>query len=556
MSSSTTASPPSIPHLPPELIGLIIAHSLTPSFPVSSWSHSYFLDRSLLLLSYARVSRVFRHFAQSHLFRFPVVQLKRIHRLAKVVREVPELAAEVRSVGMKSLSLRRPSLSLRQLEEAKVLECLTIAHGSFRVVNPGEEEPVSPLRTLRELSMTGVSLPANLLTPEHFPELRHLGLRYTTQSDYSLIIDQLTTVTIYVGDSSLIESLFSLPPSLLSSLPAKLLWDIESNDLHLLQTSHLAPSWTIQSIRYHPFQSGRGIITLANELNAYDWGMPRPSRARVHDKRDEQQQQDDDDSGELSGMPTELVHSWLEGVSCGAETEEGDIQVAPLSPPPPPPADPSSFPLDPLLFMPETIPPAAYAVPSPSRSTTSPPPSPPPLPPRSTLWASVLSRTPLPTTTFVYCVPSTRIYCRPTCPSRRPIDPSTISYYPSPTLAALAGFRACKRCNPDDSQDPTEKRRNALVERAKEVMETRGGKVGLKELSRQVGCSEWHLLRVFKRAEGVTPEGWSRRVKERCEGAGGRTKARKGNKDSGEEMVGVAMEMVECVLEELVVLPS
>ncbi|MEO6828308.1 MAG: Ada metal-binding domain-containing protein, partial [Acidobacteriaceae bacterium] len=50
---------------------------------------------------------------------------------------------------------------------------------------------------------------------------------------------------------------------------------------------------------------------------------------------------------------------------------------------------------------------------------------------------------------FVYAVRTTGIYCRPSCPSRRPAR-NHVTFYKTPEEARLAGYRACKRCRPDE----------------------------------------------------------------------------------------------------------
>lgn len=50
---------------------------------------------------------------------------------------------------------------------------------------------------------------------------------------------------------------------------------------------------------------------------------------------------------------------------------------------------------------------------------------------------------------FVVAVRTTRIYCRPSC-SGRPL-PRNRSFLPSPAAARREGYRACKRCKPDDA---------------------------------------------------------------------------------------------------------
>src|SRR5256712_13413860 len=54
---------------------------------------------------------------------------------------------------------------------------------------------------------------------------------------------------------------------------------------------------------------------------------------------------------------------------------------------------------------------------------------------------------------FVYAVQSTGIYCRPSCPSRRPRR-GQVAFFPVPEAAELAGFRACRRCRPSEAAAP------------------------------------------------------------------------------------------------------
>ncbi|MBA3326160.1 MAG: bifunctional transcriptional activator/DNA repair enzyme protein Ada, partial [Rhodobacteraceae bacterium] len=63
-------------------------------------------------------------------------------------------------------------------------------------------------------------------------------------------------------------------------------------------------------------------------------------------------------------------------------------------------------------------------------------------------WAAVLARDPAWDGTFVLGVKTTGIYCRPTCPARRP-KRENVAFHPDPAAARAAGFRACLRCEPD-----------------------------------------------------------------------------------------------------------
>ena len=70
-------------------------------------------------------------------------------------------------------------------------------------------------------------------------------------------------------------------------------------------------------------------------------------------------------------------------------------------------------------------------------------------------WAAVLARNRDADGLFVYAVHSTGVYCRPSCPSRRPRR-ERVSFFDATAEARRAGFRACRRCRPDatDAADP------------------------------------------------------------------------------------------------------
>src|SRR6185503_3985778 len=66
-------------------------------------------------------------------------------------------------------------------------------------------------------------------------------------------------------------------------------------------------------------------------------------------------------------------------------------------------------------------------------------------------WTAVETRDSSRDGTFVYAVVSTGIYCRPSCPSRRPTR-ANARFFDSPDDAERGGFRACLRCKPRDQQ--------------------------------------------------------------------------------------------------------
>ena len=105
---------------------------------------------------------------------------------------------------------------------------------------------------------------------------------------------------------------------------------------------------------------------------------------------------------------------------------------------------------------------------------------------------------------FVFAVSSTRIYCKPSCPSRRP-RPDRVTFYSNADSARSAGYRACKRCIPDAaSGDATVTAIvNALV-----LLEAHNEAVSLDELARASGLSRAHLQRQFTRYVGCSPQEW------------------------------------------------
>lgn len=119
------------------------------------------------------------------------------------------------------------------------------------------------------------------------------------------------------------------------------------------------------------------------------------------------------------------------------------------------------------------------------------------------LWSAVLERNRAFDGRFVYAVRSTGVYCRPTCPSRRPLV-RHVRFFDSSRAAERAGFRACRRCRPRDAEAPNATECKVLA--ACRFLETHAGRIPtLAELGTEVGISPSHLQRVFRRMVGVSP---------------------------------------------------
>jgi len=120
-------------------------------------------------------------------------------------------------------------------------------------------------------------------------------------------------------------------------------------------------------------------------------------------------------------------------------------------------------------------------------------------------WQKVAARDASGDGFFVYGVLSTRIFCRPSCPSRRP-NRDGVQFFNAPEKAIAAGFRACKRCQPEQDLDAAKQR----VQRACDWIETHlDENISLADLSRNLQISPTHLQRSFKQTLGVSPREYS-----------------------------------------------
>jgi AraC family transcriptional regulator of adaptative response/methylated-DNA-[protein]-cysteine methyltransferase len=120
-------------------------------------------------------------------------------------------------------------------------------------------------------------------------------------------------------------------------------------------------------------------------------------------------------------------------------------------------------------------------------------------------WQAVMARDARSDGKFVYGVRSTGIYCRPSCPSRRP-QRQQVVFFEVPEAAERAGFRACLRCRPLDNG--VDKSQREIVERACRYIEAsllESQEVTLAALGAHVGMSPHHLQKLFKRVMSITP---------------------------------------------------
>ena len=118
-------------------------------------------------------------------------------------------------------------------------------------------------------------------------------------------------------------------------------------------------------------------------------------------------------------------------------------------------------------------------------------------------WQQVLARDRSADGQFVYAVATTGIYCRPSCPSRRPAR-QHVQFFPTGEAARAAGFRACLRCRPDEQ---TAKAIDGplLQKLCAHLRRHIDRSVSLDELGALAGLNSLTVQRRFEHALGVTP---------------------------------------------------
>lgn len=125
-------------------------------------------------------------------------------------------------------------------------------------------------------------------------------------------------------------------------------------------------------------------------------------------------------------------------------------------------------------------------------------------------WGAVQRRDASRDRDFVYAVTTTGVFCRPSCPSRRPRR-DRVRFFPNGAVAAEAGFRPCLRCRPLDLSPAGA---DSIVARVCQALDAAGGeRLSLADLARQVGMSPSHLQRRFRQAAGMSPREYAERAR-------------------------------------------
>ncbi|MCU0515113.1 MAG: bifunctional DNA-binding transcriptional regulator/O6-methylguanine-DNA methyltransferase Ada [Anaerolineae bacterium] len=126
-----------------------------------------------------------------------------------------------------------------------------------------------------------------------------------------------------------------------------------------------------------------------------------------------------------------------------------------------------------------------------------------PLPDAATCWQAVAQRDTTYAGVFVFGVKTTRIYCRPGCPARLPLA-HNVAFFALPAAAEQAGYRACRRCQPQHT--PLRDEHAGRVQQVCAYIHAHlADALTLEDLGAVVALSPAHLQRQFTRLMGISP---------------------------------------------------
>ena len=126
-----------------------------------------------------------------------------------------------------------------------------------------------------------------------------------------------------------------------------------------------------------------------------------------------------------------------------------------------------------------------------------------------TAWAAFMRRDRSWDGRVIGAVKTTGIYCKPSCPAKRP-KRDNVEFFATGDEARAAGYRSCLRCKPDEVSRDRE-----AVAKALDLIESAEEAPSLDELAGAVGYAPHHFQRLFKRDLGVSPAEYARGLRAR-----------------------------------------
>lgn len=130
--------------------------------------------------------------------------------------------------------------------------------------------------------------------------------------------------------------------------------------------------------------------------------------------------------------------------------------------------------------------------------------------PERRFWQAIAARDARYDGAFVYAVRSTGIYCRPSCPSRRPRRERVV-FFAAPDAAEREGFRPCRRCDPRNT--PRQAESKLIREACVRMEQSSDDPIRIEAVARQLGISPFRLNRVFRRVVGISPGSYARSIR-------------------------------------------
>lgn len=117
-------------------------------------------------------------------------------------------------------------------------------------------------------------------------------------------------------------------------------------------------------------------------------------------------------------------------------------------------------------------------------------------------WSAVVTRDSARDGEFVFAVSTTGVYCRPSCPARRPRR-ENVQFFSRPEQAERAGYRACLRCRPKSLSGNSQS--DWVKEICRYIEQHLDEPITLQGLGKAFHQSPFHLQRRFKAVVGITP---------------------------------------------------
>ncbi|HKN04476.1 MAG TPA: bifunctional DNA-binding transcriptional regulator/O6-methylguanine-DNA methyltransferase Ada [Buttiauxella sp.] len=125
-------------------------------------------------------------------------------------------------------------------------------------------------------------------------------------------------------------------------------------------------------------------------------------------------------------------------------------------------------------------------------------------------WQAVETRDSRADGQFVFAVNTTGIFCRPSCSARHALRKNVV-FFENVEQAINAGFRPCKRCQPDKLAP--EQQRIDRITLACRILETSNEPIRLAEIATRVAMSPFHFHRLFKQVTGLTPHAFQKALR-------------------------------------------